>query len=273
MRWEWMLQRKKMNPGIKSHLKFRLFSAGNHDSVIFTGRVSNGPECLLQILAGGRPVGSHLLRCERNQKKHAGLVIHDLIPASPVDHISQPTAEFLAQDTEIFAEYRKPRCPIRLTAALMLQPGNRERTCIGIWIKEERLAPAKMTHTWTANLFREMPATADTVFYEFFFAVMPPDMLQIGHRNCDFTTLRHRVDKVIECSHFTPGKQPWRLLRPRFSSIPYIKGYGIPPASKGSRTEVGVPPPFKVRVERAQLYRIKVKMWQPGWDFCGVGWG
>src|SRR4030095_847633 len=109
--------------------------------------------------------------------------------------------------------------------AMMFQPGNRERAGIRLAVNQKWFAPAKMSHTRTVNLFREMPAGADTVFHQFFFSMMPPDMLQIGHGALDFSTLGHCMDKVIEHSHFPPGEKAGYLFRPGLHFRPFLKWY------------------------------------------------
>src|SRR6476620_10115456 len=127
-----------------------------------------------------------------------------------------------------------------------------------------------MSHAWTANLFRKMPAKPNTVLNQFFFSMMSPDMLQVGYDTLDLSMLRHRVDEIIQHSHFAPGKQARRLSSPGLSSIPYIERYCVSPATEGSRTEIGVPPPFELGIKPVQLLQIKIKMRQPGWDFSGI---
>src|SRR5437899_6716808 len=77
---KWKLEQKKVNPGIESHFKVGLFVADHHHPVIFTAGISNRPECLLQIGAGGRPLGSHVSGCKRNQENHGGVVMHTEVP-------------------------------------------------------------------------------------------------------------------------------------------------------------------------------------------------
>src|SRR6266545_1037467 len=132
-----------------------------------------------------------------------------------------------------------------------------------IAVKQHWFAAAKMRDPRTPDCFWETPITIGTILFQFVHAMMSAYMLQIGHDNLEFFALSHRMDKIVQHSHFTPGKQTGRLPGPALNFIPHVKRDCLPPAGKGSRTEIGVPPPFEVRIKPAQLHRVKVKMRQP----------
>jgi hypothetical protein len=78
------------------------------------------------------------------------------------------------------------------------------------------------------------------------------------------------MDKIVQHSNFTPGKQPRRLPVPRISFLPCIKRDCIPPASKCARAEISVPRHSKSGSNRCSFGGSKQKMRQPYRHFCGV---
>src|SRR6266481_5205448 len=92
--------------------------------------------------------------------------------------------------------------------AMMLQARNSERSRVRVPVKQERFAPAKMSHTWTANFLRKAPASSRAVSLEFCRAVMSRDMLQVSHGSFKFSSLSSGVDHIIQHAHVAPGKQP-----------------------------------------------------------------
>src|SRR6266576_3359672 len=110
-----------------------------------------------------------------------------------------------------------------------------------------------MRYPRAANLFWEMPAGASTVLHQFFFPMMYPYVLQVGHGTCDFSALRHRMDKVIQHSHVAEFEQTWNLATHRLDlSIPF-KRYSITPAREHPRAKISMPAPFEVGIKPAQL--------------------
>jgi len=83
-----------------------------------------------------------------------------------------------------------------MTPAMMLQPSYSKRPRVRIPIKQEWLAPAKMSYTRPVNILGKMPAGAAAVLHQFFFSMMCPYVLQIRHGSLDFATFRHRMNKV-----------------------------------------------------------------------------
>lgn len=104
--------------------------------------------------------------------------------------VTRESAFNLVRDNlAIFVEHCQPSSQIAVAPAMMFQASYSER--VGIPIKQEWLAPAKMRDARAANVLRKVPAGAITIVYELFFAVVPPYMLQVGHGALDFAALRH----------------------------------------------------------------------------------
>src|SRR3954447_15562872 len=60
------------------------------------------------------------------------------------------------------------------------------------------------------------------------------------------------------------------FLSPELRLDPFFKRDDVPFACEDAGRKVGSPAPVKFGIKLSQLLRIKIKMWQPRWDFCGV---
>ena len=89
---------------------------------------------------------------------------------------------FLVQDGQ-------PGTDFAALPAMMLQPRNRERSQISLPINQNRFPSAKMSNARPGNAFWEMPIAASAVLHQFFFPMMYPYVLQVGHGALDYIAL------------------------------------------------------------------------------------
>jgi len=65
-------------------------------------------------------------------------------------------------------------------------------------VKKERFAPAKVRYPWASDSFWEMPIAIRTILFQFVYAMMRSNVLQIRDSNFEFSALPHRVNKIIQ---------------------------------------------------------------------------
>src|SRR5262245_37441725 len=99
---------------------------------------------------------------------------------------------------------------------------------------------------------------------------MSPDVLQVGRRSLDFSAVRHGVNMIIEHSHFSPCEETGNLFFPAFRFGPPPKRYCVASACEPAGRKVGVSTPVKIGVKLMKLLRVKIKMREPGRNFCCI---
>src|ERR1043166_1832684 len=103
-----------------------------------------------------------------------------------------------------------------------------------------------MCHPGAANLFRKMPTNPNTVVHQFFFSVMPPDVLQVAHYCSYFPPIRSPVNNIVQHSLFAPIKCGRLLPFPSHYLLVSLERDRVPACAKNSAREISFSAPVKL---------------------------
>ena len=229
--------------------------------------------------AGYVPFGLNLSRRKWDEESQSRPVIHInrayhvilAISVSVPEQPPNPSLDFIGENSAIFVEDCQPSSQIPVVPSMVLQAGNSKRSRVSLPVKQEWFAPAKMRYPGTPDFFREMPICPTQSSIKFFFPMMPPDMLQIGHDNLEFSALSHRSEQnnsTFRCRNH--ANNPGVCCPHNSSSIPFFERDNVAPACEGPGTKNRRVHANQTPASNAQLLRVKIKMRQPRWNFGGI---